>query len=160
MDCIVQATRVDGRSLLQGIFPTQGSNPGLFHCRWILYQLSHQRSPRILEWVAYPFSRGYSWPRNQTTVSCTAGRFFTSPATRTGSIPQKNPPLIHWRISFWCFLLFSRSIYTYMYTPSLVETGVSPLYMPFCKPLPNLILVYLFPNKLLTNSGKTTKHIT
>ena len=34
-------------SLLQGIFPTQGSNPGLPHCRWILYQLSHQGSPRI-----------------------------------------------------------------------------------------------------------------
>ena len=33
-----------------------GSNPGLPHCRWILYQLSHQGSPRILEWVAYPFS--------------------------------------------------------------------------------------------------------
>ena len=29
-------------SLLQGIFPTQGSNPGLLHCRWILNQLSHQ----------------------------------------------------------------------------------------------------------------------
>ena len=27
--------------LLQGIFPTQGSNPGLLHCRWVLYQLSH-----------------------------------------------------------------------------------------------------------------------
>ena len=32
-------------SLLQGIFPTQGSNPGLPHCRWILYHLSHQGSP-------------------------------------------------------------------------------------------------------------------
>ena len=32
-------------SLLQGIFPTQGSNPGLPHCRWILYQLSHKGSP-------------------------------------------------------------------------------------------------------------------
>ena len=29
-------------SLLQGIFPTQGWNQGLLHCRWILYQLSHQ----------------------------------------------------------------------------------------------------------------------
>ena len=29
-------------SLLQGIFPTQGLNPGLLHCRWIHYQLSHQ----------------------------------------------------------------------------------------------------------------------
>ena len=42
-------------ALLQGIFPTQGSNPGLPHCRQILYCLSYQGSPRILEWVAYPF---------------------------------------------------------------------------------------------------------
>ena len=67
--------------LLQGTFPTQGSNPGLPHCRQILYQLSHRESPRILEWVAHPFSRGSSQPRNQTRVSCIAGRFFTSWAT-------------------------------------------------------------------------------
>ena len=69
-------------SLLQGIFPTQGSNSGLPHCRRILYQLSHKRSPRILEWVAYPFSRGSSWLRNQTGVSFTAGAFFTNWAIR------------------------------------------------------------------------------
>ena len=57
-------------SLLQGIFPTQGLNPGLLHCRCILYQLSHKGSPRILEWVAYPFSSGSSQPRKQTGVSC------------------------------------------------------------------------------------------
>ena len=34
-------------SLLQGIFPTQGSNPSLPHCRWIMYHLSNQGSPRI-----------------------------------------------------------------------------------------------------------------
>ena len=39
-------------------------------------------SPRILEWVAYPFAWGSSQPRNQTGVSCIAGRFFTSWATR------------------------------------------------------------------------------
>ena len=39
----------------------------------ILYQLSHQGSPRILEWVAYPFSRGSSRPRNWTGVSCIKG---------------------------------------------------------------------------------------
>ena len=49
-----QNTRLGTLSLLQGIFPTQGSNPGLPHCRWILYQLSHKGSPRILEWVAIP----------------------------------------------------------------------------------------------------------
>ena len=42
-------------SLLQGIFPTQGLNPRLPHCRQILYQLSHKGSPRILEWVSIPF---------------------------------------------------------------------------------------------------------
>ena len=65
-------------SLLQGIFPTQESNWGLLHCRQILYQLSHQGSPRILEWLAYPFSRGSSQPRNLTGVSCIAGGFYTN----------------------------------------------------------------------------------
>ena len=52
----------------QGIFPTQESNPSLPHCRQILYKLSHQGSPRKLEWVAYPFSRGSFQPRNQTRI--------------------------------------------------------------------------------------------
>ena len=51
-----QNTGVGSLSLLQGIFPTQGLNPGLPHCRRFLYQLSHKGSPIILEWVAYPFS--------------------------------------------------------------------------------------------------------
>ena len=38
-------TGVGCHALLQGIFPTQGSNPGLPQCRWILYCLSHQGSP-------------------------------------------------------------------------------------------------------------------
>ena len=77
-----QNTGVGSLSLLQGIFPTQGSSPGLLHCGQILYQLSHKGSPRILEWVAYPFSDRSSWPRNQTGVSWIAGRFFSSWATR------------------------------------------------------------------------------
>ena len=36
-----QNTGVGSLSLFQGIFPTQGSNPGIPHCRWILYQLSY-----------------------------------------------------------------------------------------------------------------------
>ena len=77
-----QNTGVGSLSLLQGIFPTQGSNPGLLPCRWILYQLSHQGSPRIPEWVACPFSSRSSWPRNQTGVSCITGGFFTKWAIR------------------------------------------------------------------------------
>ena len=42
-----QNTGVGSLSLLQGIFPTQGLNPGLPHCRRILYQLSHQGSPYL-----------------------------------------------------------------------------------------------------------------
>ena len=64
-----QNTDVGSLFLLQGIFPTQGSNPGLPHCRQILYQLSHKKKARILEWVAYPFSSRSSRPRNRTTVS-------------------------------------------------------------------------------------------
>ena len=115
-----QNTGVGSLSLLQGIFPTQGSKSGLPHCRQILYQLSHreaqeywsgwpfpspgdllhpgmepmspalqadslpaepQGSPRILEWVAISFSRGYSQPRDRTSISgsfCIAGGFFTT----------------------------------------------------------------------------------
>jgi len=49
---------VGSLSLLQGIFPTQGSNPGLPHCRQILYQLSHQGSPYMISL----WSSGYSQP--------------------------------------------------------------------------------------------------
>ena len=86
-----QYTGVGSLSLLQGIFLTQGSNPGLSHCRWILYQLSHKGSPGIREWVACPFSSKPSQPRNQTSVSCVLGRFFTNWAIREalwGNIPQ------------------------------------------------------------------------
>ena len=77
-----QNTAVGSCSLLQWIFPTQASNPGLPHCRQILYKLSHKGSPRILEWVVYPFSSESSRSRNRTRVSCTAGVFFTNWAIR------------------------------------------------------------------------------
>ena len=81
-----QNTVVSILSLLLGIFPTQGSNPGLRHCRRILYQLSHKGSPRILEWVAFLFSSRSSQPRNQTGVSCIAGEFFTNCPIREAPI--------------------------------------------------------------------------
>ena len=108
--------------LLQGIFPTQRLNPGLPHCRQILYHLSHQGSPRMLEWVAYPFSRGSSRPRNWTEVSWIAGRFFTSWTTREAPEEAYNsiyssrdsealtflrtnphPKMVNISKIFWCF---------------------------------------------------------
>ena len=74
-------TGVGSCSFLQVIFPAQGLNPGLLHCRQILHQLSHKGSPRIPGWVAYPFS---SQSRNWTGVSCIAGGFFTNWAIREG----------------------------------------------------------------------------
>ena len=86
-----------------GIFPAQGSNPGLLHCRSILHQLSHKGNLRILEWVTYPFSSGSSRPRNRLgfpalqanslltiRVSLPAIRFFTS-YQGTGLTPQLMP---------------------------------------------------------------------
>jgi len=49
-----QNTGVGSLSFLPGIFPTQRSNPGLPHCRQILYQLSHKGSPLLAYWVPTP----------------------------------------------------------------------------------------------------------
>ena len=48
-----QNTGVGSFSLLQVLFPNQGLNPGLPHCRWILYQLSHKGSPKIIVTAIY-----------------------------------------------------------------------------------------------------------
>ena len=94
-------------ALLQGILLTQGSNPGLLHCRWVLYHLSHQGSPFI--WTQYLWKvdkvslilflcswdspgkstgvgchgllQGSSWSRDQTA----------SPALQVSSVPTEPP---------------------------------------------------------------------
>ena len=89
-------TGVGCHALFQAVFPTQGSNTGLLHCRQILYRLSHQVSPRILDWVAYPFSRGSSRPRNRTW----------SPAFQADSLPAELPgnPIRRTLPHYWsCF---------------------------------------------------------
>ena len=97
-----QNTGVGSLCLLRGIFPIQGLNPGLPHCRQILYRLSQKGSPRILAWVAYPFSRRSSRPRNWTRVSCIAGGFFTKWAIREALLQNKavqNPQADGWNAS-------------------------------------------------------------
>ena len=93
---------VGSLSLLQGIFPTQGPNAGLWHCRQILYQLSHTGNSRILEWVAYPFSSGSSWARSRTRVSCIAGKFFTNWATREAPLERNLCLNVHFLNSCNC----------------------------------------------------------
>ena len=63
-----KSTAVACHALLQGIFPTQGSNPGLPRCRWVLYCLSHQRRP-CLFWVfpknCLPRRRNKQWKKQR-----------------------------------------------------------------------------------------------
>ena len=66
-------TGVGSLSLLQGIFPTQESNQGLLHWRWVLHQLSYEESPRISCRFLLQES---SPPWNQTHVSCIAGSLY------------------------------------------------------------------------------------
>ena len=55
----------------------------LFVTPWTIHGILQAR---ILEWVAFPFSRGSSQPRDQTQVSHIAGRFFTSLATKKNTL--------------------------------------------------------------------------
>ena len=111
-----QNTGVSSLFLLQGIFRIQGSNPGLLQRKWILYQPSSLKvkvaqlcltlcntmdcighgilQARILEWVAFPFSRGSFQPRDQTQVSHMAGGFFTSWATREAQEYSSGYPIL------------------------------------------------------------------
>ena len=60
-------TGVGCYAFLQEIFPTQRSNPGLLHCRWILYRLSHQRSP-----IGYPGANvNFTWMSFKFNMSLT-----------------------------------------------------------------------------------------
>ena len=81
-------TGVGSHAFLQGIFTTQESNPGLQHCRRILYHLSHQGSPRIQEWVTFSFSKGSFQPRDQTGVFCIALQYFDYLMQRTDSLEK------------------------------------------------------------------------
>ena len=66
-----------------GIFPTQGLNSCLLHWQAGSLPLTPPgKSHRTLVWVAIPFSRGYSWPRDWTRISWITGGFFTVWATR------------------------------------------------------------------------------
>ena len=63
---------------------------------------------RILEWVAIAFSRGSSQPRDETWVSCTAGRFFTNWATREA--PYKSTILMKFQsTSYWAIFFLKHN---------------------------------------------------
>ena len=63
-------TGVGCHFLFQGIFPTQGSNPSLLHCRQMLYPLSHQGSPEYTKnhWILH-FKRWVVWDVNYMSLN-------------------------------------------------------------------------------------------
>ena len=136
-----QNTGVGSLSLLQGIFPTQGLDPDLLCCKQILYQLSHKGSPRILEWVGYPFSSRSSQPRNQTGVSCIAGRFFTNWVIR------EVIPLLKERCLFkYCFQLFGAVFVCFECSLYILSTVLYQIYDLWISP--NALLALFQEQKL------------
>ena len=122
---------------------------------------------RIPEWVDYPFSRGSSWPRNQTGVSCITGRFFTSWATREEviyicqrySLKSSHPCLlpiskfkVHHNGLIYVYII--KYIYTYIYI-FLIH---SPIDRHRLSPCPgytatiNMVYWYLFRMVILFSS--------
>ena len=79
---------------------------------------------RILEWIAFPISRGSSQPRDRTQVSCIAGRFFTSWATREAQFPYS----LLWKVRFLGlrFLPYETTCYTYRWTSLKARTVKNP----------------------------------
>ena len=77
-----QNTEVGNRSLLPGIFPTQGSNPCLLHCRWVLLSAVPPGKPKNTAVGSLSLLQGIFPPRNQTCIAglCITGEFFTSRA--------------------------------------------------------------------------------
>ena len=114
-----QNTGVGSLSRIQGLFPTQGSNPGLLVCRRILYQLSHKQSPRILECVPIPSPADLPYP----------GIKMGSPALKVISLPTElwGKPLTL-SISKWTTLCTLSSHDSNW--PKLKSLSQNPLFLP------------------------------
>ena len=97
---------VGSLSLCQGIFPTQGVNPGLPQCRWILYQLSHKGTQEY--WCGQPIPSPVDLP----DLGIKQG----SPALQADSLPTelsgKTYKHVYLRI-FYTTLIFSVEYFTY-----------------------------------------------
>ena len=164
MDCSLPSSSVHGVSpgkdtevgchaLFQGFVPTQRWNPDPPHCRQILYGLSHQESPRILECVLCPFNRESSWPRNWTRVSCIAGRFFTRWATKEAFfVAQESVISMDSRVRFSRTikldkLLLSSSAVRFKRVVDVLGAQIHSRYTVCIQK--TLVLLYCFPTSVL-----------
>ena len=74
-------TEVGSHSLLRGIFPTQGLNLGLLHCRQILYHLSHQRQAQITKPVSLRYLPRWRILSMEETLFCLVSSYVFGCAT-------------------------------------------------------------------------------
>ena len=119
-------TGTDSHSLLQGIFPTQGSNPSLLPCRQILYHLSHQRSPSGAQWkikMGVTYSGGFSFSDYRAlNQACTLLlRAWSSGFHTAGRSASPNSFSAHPSIS---------SLYTRTHSPSTPHPTSTPQLCP------------------------------
>ena len=139
-------TGVGCHSLLQGIFPTQESNPGLPHCRQILHHLSHQGSPPfsvtfscfvlVSEWfpqfdlTVFPlsFSSFFFFKFNFLTLQYCIGFPIYQHESATGIhvFPILNPPPSEF--FFFIIFLFSRSLCSWFWIFYFMDSFLSHLY--------------------------------
>ena len=107
-------TGVDCHPLLQGIFPTQGSNPGLPHCRCILYYLRHQGSPRGVGGL-------YLFPGDLPNPGIKLG----SPALQVDSLPAelRGNPCVY--VYVYVYIYMCVYIYIYIYITSYLSIHLS-----------------------------------
>ena len=111
-----QNTGVGSLSLLQGIFPAQGSNPGLPHCRRILHQLSHKGSPiqtaqsrdQRLSVTGSPYDKHVisERPATWSLHARSGGQFLISDLISACTVPWA-APVSHWSLPFSFFSFFS-----------------------------------------------------
>ena len=113
---------------------------------------------RLLEWVAIPFSRGSSWPRDRTWVSCTAGRLFTIWATRE-AIVRGRDSISHFfphgyqiiPASTYCKAYpFPNTVLVLLYIkcPGVIGSALGSLLIP--------LVTSLFLSGILTYSGENS----
>ena len=91
------STGVDCHFLLQRIFPTQGSNPGLPHCRQTLYCLSHQRSPIMVQHAKYyseriNFTKTNAWEMMEESKQVLQMTMYLSPNLLLKQVPEEMSP--------------------------------------------------------------------
>ena len=137
-----KSTGVRCHALLQGIFPTQGSNPGLLHCRRILQHLSHQGSPY---WRQLLYDIVLVSPVQQSEPAVC---IHVSPALFFISFPFRSSQSIELH-SMFLFIYFIRSINSvYMLIP-VSQFSPNSTHPPWYPHICSLYLHFCFTNKII-----------